>query len=73
MNVLRHVPNSISAARIVAPPILIYLAFTGREDLYKWLLLAALPSDIADGLVARTFSVILTPLAQALMRLAYSS
>lgn len=57
MNVFRHVPNLISVARIVATPILVYPAFAGRENPYKWLLLAALLSDIADGLIARTFSL----------------
>jgi len=44
-------------ARIVATPVLIFLALTDREDAYKWLLLAALISDIVDGLIARTFSI----------------
>jgi CDP-diacylglycerol--glycerol-3-phosphate 3-phosphatidyltransferase len=44
-------------ARIVATPVLIFLALTDREDAYTWLLLAALISDIADGLIARTFSI----------------
>ena len=43
-------------ARIVATPVLIFLALTNREEAYKWLLLAALISDIVDGLIARTFS-----------------
>lgn len=53
----RHVPNVISVARIVATPVLIYLALGRREDPYKWLLLAALLSDIVDGAIARTFSL----------------
>ena len=52
----RHIPNVISVARIVATPVLVYLALTGREDPYKWLLLAALLSDVVDGLIARSFS-----------------
>ena len=44
-------------ARIVAIPVLIFLALTDREDAYKWLLLAAFISDIVDGLIARTFSI----------------
>ncbi len=44
-------------ARIVATPVLIFLALTDREDAYKWLLLAAFISDIVDGLIARTFSI----------------
>lgn len=42
--------------RIAATPVLVYLALSNREDPYKWLLLAALLSDIVDGLIARTFS-----------------
>ena len=52
----RHVPNVISVARIVATPILVYLALVNREEPYKWLLLVALISDIVDGLIARSFS-----------------
>ncbi len=52
----RHVPNVISVARIVATPVLVYLALTDREEPYKWLLLVALISDIVDGLIARSFS-----------------
>ena len=44
-------------ARIVATPVLIFLALTDREDAYKWLLLAAFISDIVDGLIARSFSI----------------
>lgn len=57
MNISRHVPNLISVARIIATPILVNLAFVGSENPYRWLLLAALLSDIADGLIARTFSL----------------
>lgn len=57
-SVFRHVPNVISVARIVATPVLIFLALSNREEAFKWLLLAALISDIVDGLIARTFSII---------------
>lgn len=43
-------------ARIVATPVLVVLALNNRQEPYKWLLLAALLSDIVDGLIARTFS-----------------
>lgn len=43
--------------RIVATPVLVFLAVTDREDGFKWLLLAALLSDILDGLIARSFSL----------------
>lgn len=57
LSVFRHVPNAISAARIVATPVLVLLALAGREDPFKWLLLAALLSDIVDGLIARSFGL----------------
>lgn len=43
-------------ARIVAAPVLVYLALAAREEPFTWLLLAALLSDIADGLIARIYS-----------------
>lgn len=55
---LRQLPNTISAARIVSVPVLIVLAYQGREEPFKWLLLAALLSDILDGLLARSMHVI---------------
>ena len=55
---LRHLPNVISGARIVSVPVLIALAYVGKEEPFKWLLLAALLSDIADGLIARKFNFI---------------
>jgi phosphatidylglycerophosphate synthase len=54
---LRHLPNGISAARIIATPVLIGLALNHHEDAFKWLLLAAFISDIADGLIARSLSL----------------
>lgn len=54
---MRHIPNVISCARIIATPVLVYLAFSEREDAYTWLLLAALVSDIVDGLIARSLSI----------------
>lgn len=56
-SVFRHVPNVISTARIVAAPLLVFLALTNREQLFIWVLLAAFISDIIDGLIARTFSL----------------
>jgi phosphatidylglycerophosphate synthase len=53
----KHVPNAISAARIVAIPFLLGLAVTRREGPFGILLIAALPSDIADGLIARAFAL----------------
>lgn len=54
---LRHVPNALSIARIVASPALIVLAGNGQEGPFTWVLILALLSDIADGLIARVFSL----------------
>jgi phosphatidylserine synthase len=55
--VLRHVPNVLSGVRIAAVPLLAVLAFTGHETAFTWVLIPALLTDIADGLVARLFSL----------------
>jgi CDP-diacylglycerol--glycerol-3-phosphate 3-phosphatidyltransferase len=52
---LRHLPNAISSARLLATPVLLYAAIASNFALFKWLLLACLLSDIADGLIARIF------------------
>jgi CDP-diacylglycerol--glycerol-3-phosphate 3-phosphatidyltransferase len=53
----RNVPNGISLARLLATPILISTVVFRRPDLFKWLLLASLLSDILDGLIARIFKL----------------
>ena len=50
-----QLPNALSLARIAAAPVLVLLALAGSEYVYSWLLVAALVSDIADGLIARLF------------------
>lgn len=52
---LRHLPNALSVARILATPVLVVLAATDREAAFTWVLVPALLSDIADGLIARIF------------------
>lgn len=54
---LRHLPNVISSARILSVPVLMIMAWQRREDAFTWLLLAALLSDILDGLIARGFNL----------------
>jgi CDP-diacylglycerol--glycerol-3-phosphate 3-phosphatidyltransferase len=51
----RHLPNALSIARILASPVLVALAAAGNETAFTWVLVPALLSDIADGLVARIF------------------
>lgn len=52
---LRHLPNALSSARIAAAPALAFLAWQEALQPFTWLLVAALLSDIADGLIARAF------------------
>lgn len=51
----RNTPNAISIARLCATAVLLFSVLQHRIDLFKWLLLACLLSDILDGLIARTF------------------
>jgi phosphatidylglycerophosphate synthase len=52
---LRQLPNSLSSLRLAAVPLLAVLAFTERGGPFTWVLVPALLTDIADGLVARMF------------------
>ena len=54
---LRLVPNALSVARIVAAPVLVGLAASGHASTFTWVLVPALLSDIADGLIARAFQL----------------
>lgn len=51
----RNTPNAISIARLCATPVLLATVTFHRVEIFKWLLLACLLSDILDGLIARTF------------------
>jgi CDP-diacylglycerol--glycerol-3-phosphate 3-phosphatidyltransferase len=53
----RQLPNLISAGRLVAGPVLIGLALAHVEGGFRWLLIAALVSDIADGWIARSLGL----------------
>lgn len=57
-SLIRQLPNLISVARILSVPVLLTLAFLQAEGPFKWLLLAALLSDILDGLIARAFNLV---------------
>jgi CDP-diacylglycerol--glycerol-3-phosphate 3-phosphatidyltransferase len=54
---LRHVPNLLSAARMLAVPVLLVLALLGLETAFAWVLIPALVSDIIDGWIARVFAL----------------
>jgi CDP-diacylglycerol--glycerol-3-phosphate 3-phosphatidyltransferase len=51
------VPNVVTGARLAATPALLLLAVLHEERLFGWLLVAALLSDIADGLIARSLRI----------------
>ena len=51
----RNTPNTISIARLCATTVLLASVLFHRVEIFKWLLLACLLSDILDGLIARTF------------------
>ena len=53
----RHIPNAISCARLLATPVLLAAALFRHRQLFTWLLLACLLSDILDGLIARLFNL----------------
>jgi len=52
-----NVPNIISSCRLASVPIMLFCICTGRENVFTWLLLAALLSDISDGVIARSFNL----------------
>lgn len=52
---MRYLPNLLSGARLLAVPVLIVLAAGQRDRAFSWLLVAALVTDILDGLLARVF------------------
>lgn len=57
MEKILNVPNVISGLRLASVPVLAVFMFTGNIEGFKWLLLAALLSDIADGWIARKFNL----------------
>jgi CDP-diacylglycerol--glycerol-3-phosphate 3-phosphatidyltransferase len=52
----RHLPNALSGLRLALVPVLLGLAWTGRQEAFLWCFGAALASDVVDGFVARRFS-----------------
>lgn len=51
------VPNLITFLRLLSVPVLAILMLTGNREGFRWLLLAALASDVLDGFIARTFNM----------------
>ncbi len=52
-----NVPNAISFYRILAFPVILYFALTGKEVLFAVFIVINLVSDVADGLIARAFKM----------------
>ncbi len=55
-NVL-NVPNLLSLYRLLAFPVILFMALTGREDWFVVLLCISLVSDVLDGNIARFFKL----------------
>ncbi len=54
-SLLRNIPNILSGARLAAAPVLYYAVYVRMEELFAWLLLACIVSDMLDGIIARSF------------------
>jgi CDP-diacylglycerol--glycerol-3-phosphate 3-phosphatidyltransferase len=48
-----NLPNTLSLSRIVAAPLLLYLAWINRPRLFLFLLVGSLMTDVLDGFFAR--------------------
>jgi phosphatidylglycerophosphate synthase len=55
--VMPNIPNAISLLRLLATPVLLAMTVMDRQQAFRWLLVASLISDIADGLIARGFKI----------------
>jgi len=53
----RRLPNVLSGLRLLAVPVLAVLAARHQENAFAWLLIAALLTDVADGWIARAWSL----------------
>ena len=53
---LRYLPNLISSVRVVAVPLLAWLALHSYREPFAWLLVAAGATDFLDGWLARRFN-----------------
>ena len=51
------VPNSLSFYRLIAFPLILWFALTGKEDLFAIFLVVNLLTDVADGYIARKFNM----------------
>jgi len=47
--------NLLTAFRLIAAPVMLWLAFAGEQQLFLWLLTISFITDAADGFVARLY------------------
>ena len=52
-----NVPNALSLYRLLAFPVIMYMALTDRESIFVVLLCISLVSDALDGSIARRFNL----------------
>jgi phosphatidylglycerophosphate synthase len=53
-----YIVNGITSYRLLAAPVLVILIFTGKIELFKWLLAVSFSTDMIDGYLARKYKVI---------------
>lgn len=52
-----NVPNLLSGYRLLSAPYVVYIAFTGEQNMYVLLLAINVLTDILDGIIARRFGL----------------
>ncbi len=52
-----YIVNALTLYRLVTAPLLIFLVFNDRADIFKWLLAASFLTDALDGYLSRRFKV----------------
>jgi len=52
-----HIVNGITFYRLLAVPLLLFLIFTGRAEVFKWFLAVSFFTDAIDGFLARRLKV----------------
>lgn len=65
MRLLRHLPNAVTALRLLAIPLMLWLATVGARDAFAALVIASLVGDVVDGALARRLRAV-TPLGAQL-------
>jgi cardiolipin synthase (CMP-forming) len=52
---MRHLPNILSVSRLAALPVLVWALVAAAENVFVWLIVCCLITDILDGFLARRF------------------